>query len=140
MYAADSISIIQPLTGERVTELQRKFRMEGKKEAAHKYIYKVREDPEMENKKENFRLEAYIVKKNGKTSCEILYAGSKEQCTKILDEVHSEKLTNEQIKELYARTENTELEKDTFRIYQLKRGDDIRELQFESYECLKESG
>ncbi|WP_311492918.1 hypothetical protein [uncultured Megasphaera sp.] len=114
--------------------------MEGKKEAAHKYIYKVREDPEMENKKENFRLEAYIVKKNGKTSCEILYAGSKEQCTKLLDEVHSEKLTNEQIKELYARTENTELEKDTFRIYQLKRGDDIRELQFESYECLKESG
>ena len=38
MYAADSISSIKPLTGERVTELQRKFRMKGKKEAAHEYI------------------------------------------------------------------------------------------------------
>lgn len=140
MYAADSIGSIKPLTGERVTELQRKFRMEGKKETAHKYIYKVREDPEMKNKKENFRLEAYIVKENGKTSCEILYAGSKERCTKLLDEVHSGKLTNEQIKELYAKAENTEPEKDTFRIYQLKRGEQTRELQFESYDRLKESG
>ena len=31
-------------------------------------------------------------------------------------------------------------EKDTFRIYQLKRGEDTRELQFESYDRLKESG
>ena len=94
----------------------------------------------MENKKENFRLEAYIVKENGKTSCEILYAGTKERYTELLDEVHSGKLTREQIKELYAKTENTEPEKDTFRIYQLKRGDDTRELQFESYDHLKESG
>ena len=31
-------------------------------------------------------------------------------------------------------------EKDTFRIYQLKRGEDTRELQFEAYNRLKESG
>jgi len=140
MYAADSISSIKPLTGERVTELQRKFRMKGKKEAAHEYIYKIREDPEKEDKKESCRLEAYLVKEDGKTSCEILYSGTKECCTELLDEVHSGKLTREQVKELYAKTENTEPEKDTFRIYQLKRGEKTRELQFESYECLKESG
>jgi len=88
----------------------------------------------------NFRLEAYIVKENGKAQSELLYAGTKEQCTTLLDEVRSGKLTNGQIKELYARAENSEPEKDTFRIYQLKRGEDTRELQFESYDRLKESG
>ena len=85
-------------------------------------------------------MEAYIVKGNGRTSCEILYAGTKEQCKELLDEVQSGKLTNGQIKELYARAENSEPEKDTFRIYQLKRGEKTRELQFESYGRLKESG
>ena len=140
MYAADAISSIKPLTGERVIELQRNFRMEDKKEAAPEYIYKVREDPEKEDKKENCYLEAYLVKENGKTSCEILYSGTKERCKELLDEVHSGKLTNGQIKELHANAENTGSEKDTFRIYQLKRGEKTRELQFESYECLKESG
>ena len=140
MYAADSISSIKPLTGERVIELQRNFRKECEKEAAPEYIYKVREDSEMENKKESCRLEAYLVKANGKTSCEILYSGTKERCTELLDEVHSGKLTREQIKELYAKTKNIDPEKDTFRIYQLKRGEKTRELQFESYDRLKESG
>ena len=63
-----------------------------------------------------------------------------EQCTKLLDEVRSGKLTNGQIKELYAKAENTEPEKDSFQIYQLKCGEDTRELQFESYDRLKESG
>ena len=140
MYAADAISSIKPLTGERVIELQRNFRMEDKKEAAPEYIYKVREDPEKEDKKENCYLEAYLVKENGKTSCEILYSGTKERCKELLDEVHSGKLTNGQIKELHANAENTGSEKDTFRIYQLKRGEKTRELQFESYDRLKESG
>ena len=90
--------------------------MKGKKEAAHEYIYKIREDPEKEDKKESCRLEAYLVKEDGKTSCEILYSGTKECCTELLDEVHSGKLTSEQVKELYAKTENTEPEKNTFRI------------------------
>ena len=130
---------IKPLTGERVIELQRNFRKKGSIESAPEYIYKVLEDPAEKDKMGNFRLEAYIVKENGKAQSELLYAGTKEQCKELLDEVQSGKLTNGQIKELYARAENSEPEKDTFQIYQLKRGEKTRGLQFESYDCLKES-
>ena len=140
IYAADTVSSIKPLTGERVIELQRNFRKEGRIEAAPEYIYKVLEDPSEKDSTKNFHLEAYIVKENGKAESRLLYAGTKEQCTKVLDEVCSGKLTNGQIKELYAKAENTEPEKDTFRIYQLKRGENTRELQFESYDRLQESG
>ena len=73
IYAADAISSIKPLSGERIIELQRNFR----KEAQSEYIYKAQEEV---------------------------------------------------------------AEKDTFQIYQLKRGENTRELQFESYDRLKESG
>lgn len=78
IYAADAVSSIKPLTGERVIELQRNFRKKGSIEAAPEYIYKVMEE--------------------------------------------------------------SAPEKDTFQIYQLKRGEKTRELQFESYDRLKESG
>lgn len=140
IYAADAVSSIKPLTGERVIELQRNFRNKGSIEAAPEYIYKVLEDPAEKDSMKNFRLEAYIVKENGKAQAELLYVGTKEQYKELLDEVQSGKLTNGQIKELYARDENSEPEKDTFQIYQLKRGEKTRELQFESYDRLKESG
>ena len=139
-HRLDAISSIKPLTGERVIELQRNFRKKDSIKAAPEYIYKVLEDPAEKDSMKNFRLEAYIVKENGKAQSELLYAGTKEQCKKLLDKVHSGKLTREQIKELYAKAENTGPEKDTFRIYQLKRGENTRELQFESYDRLKESG
>lgn len=78
IYAADAVSSIKTLTGERVIELQRNFRKKGSIEAAPEYIYKVMEEPAPE--------------------------------------------------------------KDTFQIYQLKQGEKTRELQFESYDRLKESG
>ena len=140
IYAADAISSIKPLSGERIIELQRNFRKENKIETTPEYIYKVLEEPSEKDSMKNFRLEAYIVKENGKAQSELLYAGTKEQCKELLDEVRSGKLTNGQIKALYAKAENTEPEKDTFRIYQLKRGEKTRELQFESYGRLKESG
>ena len=77
IYAADAVSSIKPLSGERVIELQRNFRKEERKEAQPEYIYKAQEEV---------------------------------------------------------------AEKDTFQIYQLKRGENTRELQFESYDRLKESG
>ena len=77
IYAADAISSIKPLSGERIIELQRNFRKEERKEAQPEYIYKAQEEV---------------------------------------------------------------AEKDTFQIYQLKRGENTRELQFESYDRLKESG
>ena len=140
IYAADAINSIKPLSGERIIELQRNFRKENKIETTPEYIYKVLEEPSEKDSLKSCRLEAYLVKENGKTQSELLYAGTKEECTKLLDEVQSGKLTKEQIKELYAKAENTTPEKDTFRIYQLKRGEDTRELQFESYDRLKESG
>lgn len=76
IYAADAVSSIEPLSGERVIELQRNFRKEERKEAQPEYIYKAQEEV---------------------------------------------------------------AEKDTFQIYQLKRGENTRELQFESYDRLKES-
>ena len=140
IYAADAISSIKPFSGERVIELQRNFRNKDSIENTPEYIYKVLEEPFEKDSVKNCRLEAYIVKENGKTESQLLYAGTKEQCTKLLDEVQSGMLTRKQIKELYAKAENTTPEKDTFQIYQLKRGEDTRELQFASYDRLKESG
>ena len=62
IYAADAISSIKPLTGERVIELQRNFRKKDSIKAAPEYIYKVLEDPAEKDSMKNFRLEAYIVK------------------------------------------------------------------------------
>ena len=44
IYAADTVSSIKPLTGERVIELQRNFRKEERKEAQPEYIYKAQEE------------------------------------------------------------------------------------------------
>ena len=44
IYAADSISSIKPLTGERIINLQRKFREEGKKVVAPEYVNKIFEN------------------------------------------------------------------------------------------------
>ena len=139
IYAADAINSIKPLSGERIIVLQRNFRKKGSIETTPEYIYKVLEEPSEKDSVKNCRMEAYIVKENGKTESELLYAGTKEQCKELLEQVQSGKLTNGQIKELHANAENTGSEKDTFRIYQLKRGEKTRELQFESYDRLKES-
>ncbi len=54
------------------------------------------------------------------------------------------KLTEGQVKELYAKAQETaktaEQDKDTYSIYQLKHGDETRDLRFEPYDRLQVTG
>ena len=49
-------------------------------------------------------------------------------------------LTQGEVKELYAKAQEAGQDKDTFSIYQLKRGDETRDLRFEPYDRLQAAG
>ena len=49
-------------------------------------------------------------------------------------------LTQGEVKELYAKAQEVEADKDTFSIYQLKQGDETRDFRFEPYDRLQAAG
>jgi len=49
-------------------------------------------------------------------------------------------LTQGEVKELYAKAQEAEADKDTFSIYQLKQGDETRDFRFEPYDRLQAAG
>ena len=61
-----------------------------------------------------------------------------------ISELKSGELTEGQVKELYAKAQETaktaEQDKDTYSIYQLKHGDETRDLRFEPYDRLQVTG
>ena len=87
---------------------------------------------------------------------DILYVGTPEKCRELMGQLAAGELTQGQVKELYAKaheqpqaqqtaepeqpTQETESDKDTFSIYQLKRGDETRDFRFEPYDRLQAAG
>ena len=55
-------------------------------------------------------------------------------------QLNAGELTQGEVKELYAQAQTAEQDKDTFSIYQLKRGDETRDLRFEPYDRLQATG
>lgn len=160
-FAANYIKAIQPLSGEKPTDLQRAHIRGEKAKAQDKpftseTIYKVRANPYSDRMENRYLLQEYVTQENGMAKIgDILYMGTPEKCNELLSRLVAGELTQEQVKELYAKAQEqpqeqaadfeqppqeAEPDKDTFTIYQLKRGDETRDFRFEPYDRLQAAG
>ena len=154
IYAADRIKAIQPLTGERPTELQRRARQEAQeqpqdapreKDAAPEYIYKMEANPRSDSADDRFFIQAYLPLGNGRAEIgDVLFIGTAEKCRELMEQLNTGELTQGQVKELYAQAQEAaqaaEPDRDSFTIYQLKDGDETRDFRFEPYDRLQAAG
>ena len=135
IYAADRIKCIQPLTGERPTELQKRARQEAavQKEAAPEQpqeeaqgaepgttdtpekpfepesIYKVRQNPYSDSPENSSILQEYVTQDNGMAKLgDILYTGTPEKCRELLGKLEAGELTKGDVKELYAKAQEAQ--------------------------------
>ena len=146
--AADYLACIAPLTGERPTEVQKRARREAaaqdaprEKAAAPEYVYKMEANPRSESENDRFFLQAYLPQGDGTAQIgDVLYIGTAEKCREIMVQLAAGELTQGEVKELYARAQEAEPDKETFSIYQLKRGDETRDFRFEPYDRLQATG
>ena len=70
----------------------------------------------------------------------MLYIGSLAKCRELMGGLNAGELTQGEVKELYAKAQEAEADKDTFSIYQLKQGDETRDFRFEPYDRLQAAG
>ena len=122
-------------------------------------FYKVRQNPYSDSPENSYLLQEYVAQDNGMAKLgDILYTGTPEKCRELLGKLETGELTQGDVKELYAKaqeaqpaaepgqetpeptTTEKEPEKDTFSIYQLKRGDETRDYRFEPYDRLQAAG
>lgn len=84
-------------------------------------------------------LQAYEQQPDGKAiPGDLLFVGTPEKCRELLQSLNAGELTQGEVKALYAKAQ--EPERDSFSIYQLKRGDETRDLRFEPYDRLTAAG
>ena len=108
-------------------------------------IYRVRRNPYSDSKDNAYLLQAYVTQENGRAKMgAVLFTGTPQKCRELMGQLKSGELTEGQVKELYAKAQETaktaEQDKDTFSIYQLKHGDETRDLRFEPYDRLQATG
>ncbi len=122
-------------------------------------IYKVRQNPYSDSPENSSILQEYVTQENGMAKLgDILYTGTPEKCRELLGKLEAGELTQGDVKELYAKAQEVqpaaepgqetpeptaaekEPDKDTFTIYQLKRGDETRDYRFEPYDRLQAAG
>ena len=108
-------------------------------------IYRVRRNPYSDSKDNAYLLQAYVTQENGRAKMgAVLFSGTPQKCRELMGQLKSGELTEGQVKELYAKAQETaktaEQDKDTFSIYQLKHGDETRDLRFEPYARLQATG
>ena len=108
-------------------------------------IYRVRRNPYSDSKENTYLLQAYVTQENGRAKMgAVLFTGTPQKCRELMVQLKSGELTEGQVKELYAKAQKTaktaEQDKDTFSIYQLKHGDETRDLRFEPYDRLQAAG
>ena len=108
-------------------------------------IYRVRRNPYSDSKDNTYLLQAYVTQENGRAKMgAVLFTGTPQKCRELMGQLKSGELTEGQVKELYAKAQETaktaEQDKDTYSIYQLKHGDETRDLRFEPYDRLQATG
>ena len=109
-YAADRIPSIQPLTGEKPTELQRRSIREQQAQMAQaqtepeEYVYRVHAATRSDSPENLYLLQAYVPQEDGTVKIgAVLYAGTEEKCRELLDQLNTGELTQEAVKKLYAK-------------------------------------
>ena len=129
IYAADCIKCIQPLTGERPTELQKRARQEAAAEKAAapeqpqeetqgaepgdastpETFYKVRQNPYSDSPENSYLLQEYVAQDNGMAKLgDILYTGTPEKCRELLGKLETGELTQGDVKDLYAKAQEAQ--------------------------------
>ena len=129
IYAADRIKCIQPLTGERPTELQKRARQEAAAErtaapeqtqeetqgaelgkaATPETFYKVRQNPYSDSRENSYLLQEYVAQDNGMAKLgDILYKGTPEKCRELLGKLEAGELTQGDVKGLYAKAQEAQ--------------------------------
>ena len=108
-------------------------------------IYRVRRNPYSDSRENSHLLQAYVTQENGRAKMgDVLYTGTPEKCRELMGQLKSGELTEGDVKQLYAKAQETaktaEPDKDTFSIYQIKGGDETRDLRFEPYDRLQAAG
>ena len=107
--ASDRIACIQPLSGIKPTELQRNSSREQRAQMAQDqtepdYFYRVHATPSSDSRENLYMLQAYISQDNGRAKIgDILYIGTPERCRELMDQLNTGELTQEAVKELYAK-------------------------------------
>ena len=154
-FAANYVKAIAPLTGEKPTDLQRahiraqqstaKAKDASREKAAMpEYIYKIETNPRSDSRENLSFLQAYLPQEDGTAAIgDVLYIGTPEKCRELMAQLVAGELTQEQVKELYTKAQEqpeATQENDTFSIYQLKDGDETRDLRFEPYDRLQAAG
>ena len=108
-YASDRIACIQPLSGIKPTDLQRNSSREQRAQMAQDqtepdYFYRVHATPSSDSRENLYMLQAYIPQDNGRAKIgDILYVGTPERCRELMDQLNTGELTQEAVKELYAK-------------------------------------
>ena len=108
-------------------------------------IYKMRRNPYGDSPENSHLLQAYVTQENGRAKMgDVLFTGTPEKCRELMGQLKSGELTEGDVKQLYAKAQETaktaEPDKDTFSIYQIKGGDETRDLRFEPYDRLQAAG
>ena len=128
---------------EHIAELQKEQAQDAPREKAamQEYIYKIEANPRTTGDNDRFFLQAYLPQENGRAKIgDVLYIGSLAKCRELMGGLNAGELTQGEVKELYAKTQEAEADKDTFSIYQLKQGDETRDFRFEPYDRLQAAG
>ena len=111
------------------------------KAAMPEYIYKIEANPRTTGDNDRFFLQAYLPQENGRAKIgDVLYIGSLAKCRELMGGLNAGELTQGEVKELYAKAQEAEADKDTISIYQLKQGDETRDFRFEPYDRLQAAG
>ena len=102
-------------------------------------IYTMHTNPRSESLADRSFLQAYEQQPDGKAiPGDLLFVGTPEKCRELLQSLNAGELTPGEVKALYAKAQ--EPDRDSFSIYQLKRGDETRDLRFEPYDRLTAVG
>lgn len=112
-YAADRISSIQPLTGEKPTELQRSSIRQQQAQMAQaqaepeECVYRVHAAIRSDSPENLYLLQAYVPQTDGTVKIgAVLYAGTEEKRRELLDQLNTGELTQEAVKELYNKAQD----------------------------------
>ena len=117
--ASDRIACIQPLSGIKPTELQRNSSREQRAQMAQEqaepdYFYRVHANPRSDSRENLYMLQAYIPQDNGRAKIgDVLYIGTPERCRELMDQLNTGELTQEAVKELYAKEQEQPEQKPT---------------------------
>ncbi len=86
----------------------------AQEQAEPDYFYRVHANPRSDSRENLYMLQAYIPQDNGRAKIgDVLYIGTPERCRELMDQLNTGELTQEAVKELYAKEQEQPEQKPT---------------------------